>query len=282
MKRKEHYKVGLVLSGGGFRGAAHIGVIKALEEAGIHPDVVSGVSAGALVGACYAAGLSTERMLELFSKPKIFSLAHYSYNKPGLLDTDKFVNYLNEYIPQSAYEELNIPLYICATNMLTGKLVTFHSGELNKPILASCAFPFVFSPVWLDGQCLSDGGIINNFPVEPLIGKCQKIIGVYVNPVREIEPNEIRSSLKVLERAFSISTGTIPYLKFKHCDVVVEPKELAGYNLFDRKNVDKMYEIGYREGKKMIELIQNLEDYQEHEKNYKTDKPLSTSFQQEV
>ncbi|MBK9152412.1 MAG: patatin-like phospholipase family protein [Saprospiraceae bacterium] len=177
MKRKEHYKVGLVLSGGGFRGAAHIGVIKALEEAGIHPDVVSGVSAGALVGACYAAGLSTERMLELFSKPKIFSLAHYSYNKPGLLDTDKFVHYLNEYIPQSAYEELNIPLYICATNMLTGKLVTFHSGELNKPILASCAFPFVFSPVWLDGQCLSDGGIINNFPVEPLIGKCQKIIG---------------------------------------------------------------------------------------------------------
>lgn len=259
MHRKDEYKVGLVLSGGGFRGVAHIGVLKAMQDAGIEAEIVSGVSAGALVGACYAAGLSCEKMLELFTKPRLFSLAYYSYKKPGLLDTDKFTHYLQEYLPQDTYDQLRIPLYISATNMLTGKLVTFQSGNLNKPVLASCAFPFVFSPVWIGDDCYSDGGIINNFPVEPLIGKCKTIIGVYVNPVQEIQPHELKTSLRVLERAFSISTGNIPYLKFKHCNIMIEPKALSKFNLFDRKNIYKMYEIGYEEGVRMLDIYSQRE-----------------------
>jgi NTE family protein len=255
MVRKDEYNIGLVLSGGGFRGAAHVGVIKAMQDAGLKADIVSGVSAGALVGAFYAAGLSCERMLDIFTKPRLFSLAHYSYKKPGLLDTDKFAQYLEEYISQDRYDQLEIPLYIAATNMLTGKLVTFRSGAINKPILASCAFPLMFSPVRIDDAYYSDGGIINNFPVEPLIGKCKTIIGVYVNPVNEIQDHELKSSLKVLERAFTISTGNIPYLKFKHCDIMVEPKALSKFTLFDRKNVYKMYEIGYDEGVKMLSTL---------------------------
>ena len=169
MTRKEEYNIGLVLSGGGFRGVAHIGVLKAMEENGIRPDIVSGVSAGALVAACYAAGLGCEEMLSLFQRPRLFSLAHYSYKKPGLLDSDKMIVYINEYIRQQSYEELEMPLYISATDMLRGKLVTFSSGPLNKAVLASCAFPFIFSPVWHEDTYYSDGCIINNFPGEPLI-----------------------------------------------------------------------------------------------------------------
>ncbi len=255
MTRKEEYNIGLVLSGGGFRGVAHIGVLKAMEENGIRPDIVSGVSAGALVAACYAAGLGCEEMLSLFQRPRLFSLAHYSYKKPGLLDSDKMIVYINEYIRQQSYEELEMPLYISSTDMLRGKLVTFSSGPLNKAVLASCAFPFIFSPVWHEDTYYSDGGIINNFPVEPLIGKCKKIIGVYVNPLNEIPAGDLNSSLKVLQRAFSISTTSTPYLKFQHCDLIIEPKELSKFNLFDRRNIDRIYQLGYQEGIKMLEKM---------------------------
>ena len=148
-----------------------------------------------------------------------------------------------------------MPLYISATDMLRGKLVTFSSGPLNKAVLASCAFPFIFSPVWHEDTYYSDGGIINNFPVEPLIGKCKKIIGVYVNPLNEIPAGDLNSSLKVLQRAFSISTTSTPYLKFQHCDLIIEPKELSKFNLFDRRNIDRIYQLGYQEGIKMLEKM---------------------------
>jgi NTE family protein len=259
MNKKNEYNIGLVLSGGGFRGVAHIGVIKAMEDSGLKADIVSGVSAGALVGTCYAAGVSCEEMLSLFKRPRLFSLAHYSYKKPGLLDSDKFSVYINEYIRQQTYEELDMPLYISATDMLKGKLVTFSSGSLNKAVLASCAFPFIFSPVWHDDTFYSDGGIINNFPVEPLIGKCKTIIGVYVNPLNEIPAGDLNSSLKVLQRAFTISTASTPYLKFQHCNLVIEPKELSKYNLFDRRNIQRIYELGYEEGMKMLDKIKSEE-----------------------
>ncbi|MFZ1750589.1 MAG: patatin-like phospholipase family protein [Saprospiraceae bacterium] len=245
--------VGLVLSGGGFRAAAQIGAIKALNESGIHAHFVSGVSAGSLVGACYAARLSCEDMLALFNKPKLFSLTHYGYKKPGMLDTDKLKIYLEEFIPSSTFEELEIPLFISATNMLSGKLETFYSGGLHKPLLGSCAFPFIFSPVEYMGNYYSDGGIINNFPVEPLLEKCQTIIGIYVNPVTEVIGQDLNSSVKVLQRAFSISTSATPYKKFDKCNIIIEPKDLSNFNLFDRRNIQKIYEIGYQETCKVLE-----------------------------
>ena len=95
--------------------------------------------------------------------------------------------------------------------------------------------------------------------MEPLIDKCKTIIGVYVNPLNEIPASELNTSLKVLQRAFSISTSATPYLKFKHCDLVIEPKELSNYNLFDRRNVHKIYDLGYQEGLKMLEKLKKEE-----------------------
>lgn len=251
MNTKEKNKklhLGCVFSGGGFRGVAHIGVIKAMEEVGIKFDAVSGVSAGALVASMYAAGKPWEKIYEMFSGINIFNVTKYAYRKPGILDTEKFIDYLNEYLPESAFDDLKIPLYIGATDMLNGEFKIFNGGQLTRRILASCAFPFVFTPIEIDGSIYSDGGIINNFPVEPIAKTCKRVLGVYVNPVRPIGRKELNSSVKVLERAFYLSTSQIPYSKFKKCDFVIEPLQLSEYNIFDRRNVEKIFELGYYEG----------------------------------
>lgn len=247
-KKNKKLQLGCVFSGGGFRGVAHIGVIKAMEEVGIKFDAVSGVSAGALVASMYAAGKPWEKIYEMFSGINIFNVTKYAYRKPGILDTEKFIDYLNQFLPESVFDDLKIPLYIGATDMLNGKFRLFSGGQLTKRILASCAFPFVFTPIKLDGSLYSDGGIINNFPVEPIEATCKYVLGVYVNPVRPVGIKELNSSVKVLERAFYLSTSQIPYSKFKKCDFVIEPSDLANYNIFDRRNVEKIFELGYHEG----------------------------------
>lgn len=247
MKNKD-FRLGCVFSGGGFRGVAHIGVIKAMEEVGIKFDAVSGVSAGALVASMYAAGKSWKKIYEMFSGINIFNFTKYAYRKPGILDSEKFIDYLNQYLPEDEFEDLKIPLYVGATDMLSGEFKIFSDGTLSREILASCAFPVVFTPMEINGTLYSDGGIINNFPVEPLTEICQHILGVYVNPVRPIDKKDLNSSVKVLERAFYLSVSQIPYLKFKKCDFVIEPAELSDYNIFDRRNVEKIFELGYKEG----------------------------------
>jgi NTE family protein len=255
MAEENKYKLGLVLSGGGFRGAAQIGVIKAMEEFEIEADIVAGVSAGALVGSMYACGEKHDKILDFFKNARLFQFSHYTYSKPGLLDSDRFIDYISTYLPHTKYEELKKPLYIIATDMLNGSLTVFSSGELNIKILASCAFPFIFSPVEIDGSYYSDGGILNNFPVETIRDKCELMLGVFVNPVKIIDKNELNNSLKVLERAFSISTSIVHQRKFNLCDFVIVPESLHKYNIFDRKNIDKIFQAGYQSALPVIEKM---------------------------
>ena len=245
---KRKLSLGCVFSGGGFRGVAHVGVIKAMDEVGIKFDAVSGVSAGALVASMYAAGKSWKKIYEMFGGINIFNVTKYAYRKPGILDSEKFIDYLNHFLPEKDFENLEVPLYVGATDMLSGEFKIFSDGNLSREVLASCAFPFVFTPMEINGSLYSDGGIINNFPVEPIIETCQSILGVYVNPVRPIDKKELNSSVRVLERAFYLSVSQIPYQKFKKCDFVIEPSKLSEYNIFDRRNIEAIFELGYKEG----------------------------------
>ncbi|WP_273565712.1 patatin-like phospholipase family protein [Maribacter halichondriae] len=179
--------IGLVLSGGGARGIAHIGAIKALEEHGIYPSHIAGTSAGAVVGALYAGGCSWEEMLDFFKTTQIFSLNKYARNKPGLVDTDKFYDQFKSYLPKDSFETLQKPLYITATNLLDGTLKVFHRGELIRPVLASAAVPGIFAPVKIKNGYYVDGGALNNFPVDLIQMYCDRIVGVYVNPFEKIK-----------------------------------------------------------------------------------------------
>ena len=255
----EDIKIGLALSGGGVRAVAHIGLIKYLEEINIQPTIVSGTSAGAIVATLYAAGCKTEEILSVFKNRSPFRMSYFSFYKPGFLDTDKFGNYLfEEFVPHNSFEALDKKLYITATNIVDGRVTYFTKGDLIKVLLASCALPIVFSPVEIEGKLYADGGILNNFPVEPLLGDCDIIIGSYVSPFHSVAPEQLSSSLRVLMRVFDISTAYCVE-KFKDCNTVFNPPDMHQFGMFDRTKVDKVFELGYEyareKGEVLIEMI---------------------------
>lgn len=244
--------IGLVLSGGGAKGMAQIGAIKALEEYGIFPTHIAGTSAGAVVGALYASGANSTEMLHFFKSTSLFTRSKFAYKKPGFINTDKFYDDFKAYFPHDNFSDLKKPLFITATNILKGTLEIFNDGKLIKPILASASFPGVFTPVKMNGTFYVDGGTLNNFPIEPLKGICSKLIGIYVNPLKEIESKELKNSLSVVERSFEINTASRSVAKFFECDLLISPPELNNYGTFSVKDLDKIYNIGYQYTKNLL------------------------------
>lgn len=237
--------LGLVLSGGGVRGIAHIGAIKALEEYGVVTTTVAGTSAGAVVGALYAHGYNPEEMLSFFKRIQIFDLKKFAINKPGFIDPDKYYQLFNEYFPVDDFSSLKMNLQITATNILTGKLKVFNSGELIKPLLASAAFPGVFAPIKIEDSYYIDGGTLNNFPVDLLQPSCDQIVGVYVNSIQSIEISDLKHFHHILERALKLKSINDDILKFDDCNYIICPKELNSYGTFDKKHMDDIFKIGY-------------------------------------
>ncbi|MEL6657378.1 MAG: patatin-like phospholipase family protein [Bacteroidota bacterium] len=237
--------VGLVLSGGGVRGMAHLGVIKALEEKQIRVRQIAGASIGAVVGAFYAAGHSWEHTLEFFKTTPMFTWQNYTYSKPGLLDTDRFHSVFAAHLPDDNFHSLERKLFISTTDICAGKNCIFKEGRLIQPILASAAVPMVLSPVLIDGIYYADGGITDNFPLEPLEEECDYIIGSYVNPLDNIEPEELNSSMAVLDRAFKIGVVTLSERKFSDCDLLIAPPGLDQVGTFSLNRIDEVFEMGY-------------------------------------
>lgn len=173
--------VGLVLSGGGYRGIAHIGAIRAMEEYGLKANYIAGTSAGAIVGALYAAEYSWEEMLEVFLNISIFSFSNYALRKPGIIDSDKFYNTFIKYFPDDNFDALKKKLFNTATDLIASNSKIFHEGALVRPLLASSAVPGMFSPVAMEDTLFCDGGVTNNFPVEPLKTFCDVIVPPKLN-----------------------------------------------------------------------------------------------------
>ena len=246
-------RTGLVLSGGGARGVAQIGILKALEEYDIEITHISGSSAGAIIGAMHAYRASWEDILNFFKSVPIFHYKRYARNKPGFIDTIKFYSDFSDFFPEDNFKILKKKLYVNTTNLMTGHKEIFASGELIKPLLASASIPGIFTPVTFKEGLYADGGITNNFPVEPLIPECDKIIGGYVNPLKNIQSQRLRHSYQVITRAYQISLDHQCRTKFKKCDLLIVPKELENYGLFSLKTMDAIFEIGYNEAKKALE-----------------------------
>jgi NTE family protein len=239
------YELGMVLSGGGARGLAHVGVLQALGEEGIAPQVLAGTSAGAIVAALYAAGYSAAEMLEFFVRKNPFRLSKLALAKPGIFDTEKVVADFLEYFPEDSFESLRIPIFLTATDLVEARGEIFEAGRLIPAILASASTPLVFAPTEIDGHWYSDGGIVDNFPIDPLIGHCDAILGVYVSPLRRVELEDLNSSLAVSQRAFEIGMYNVAKRKFHQCDLLLCPDELVGYGTFDTKHFEEIQRIGY-------------------------------------
>jgi NTE family protein len=253
------HKIGLTMSGGGVRGLAHVGVIRALEERDMEPTVLSGASAGSLVGALYAQGYTPDEICEFFDTTEIFRWGHYTWLKPGLIDTDKFHDIFKKKLPEDSFESLKKELYIVATDIVNGQPKIFTEGQLIKPILASAAFPVVLSPVEIDGTLYADGGIVNNFPVELIRDKCETLVGVYVNHPKKLEAKDLDSTLEILERAYKLNIAHQSLKKLDTVDIAITPKELSDYNTFDTRYLKKIHDIGYEAACKILdEYLQNI------------------------
>jgi NTE family protein len=245
------YETGLVLSGGGVRGFAHLGVLKALNEKGIFPDVISGVSAGALVGAFYADGNQPEQILSYFTQHSLFHYLEISLPTQGLLKISGLARLLKDHLKSHFFEELQIPLYVCATDLNNGETCFFSSGSLKKIILASSTIPLLIKPMEIDGITYVDGGLLNNLPIEPLLNRCKRIIGVHVNPLGY----EYRFSklTDIAERCFHVSVAHKVYRQAEKCDLFIEPMKLKGMPTLDVSKAKEIYQIGYEEAVRVLD-----------------------------
>lgn len=247
-------RTGLALSGGGARGLAHLGALKALEEKGIKPDIISGTSSGAIVGALYGAGLSPEEVLDILVKTNLFRYIRPAWSKIGFLNMERFLKIYREFLPCKTFEELNIKLYTCATDLETGESVYTSSGDLLMALLSSSCMPVLFVPIEVEGRKLIDGGIVNNLPVEPLLDEnTDLIIGVHCNPTnRKFEVKGLKS---MIERTFHLALASNVKERKSLCDVVIEPEKLSEYTLFDTGRAKEIFEIGYEETLRQIDLL---------------------------
>lgn len=248
---KKKFKYGLVLSGGGTRGFAHLGAIKALEEHGIKPDIISGVSAGSIVGALYADGQDAEYALKALISKNLLGFLKLMIPKKGLLKMTGFERTLKKTLRARTFEDLNIPLLVHAVNINTVEYTLFDKGDLIQAIKASSSIPVVFPPVEIDGHQYMDGGIVNNFPVEPLKDICETIIGINVNPLGK-EYNI--SSLKTIAiRSFHLSMRNHAESRKDLCDIYIEPEGVQDYGILDLSSAPEVFEMGYRKTCSILE-----------------------------
>jgi NTE family protein len=191
-------KIGYVLSGGGARGFAHLGVIKYLEEMGIKPYAISGTSAGAIAGTLYAAGKSPDEILQLLKENDFFGWSNLLWRKNGFFSMHVLHQLLKDAIIENDFNAVKIKLFIAATDLVKGEEVILSKGKLFEAVIASASIPVVFEPVVMADKLLVDGGVLNNFPIEPLEKMCNIIIGSSVNKIAETISTKSVLSTKVL------------------------------------------------------------------------------------
>ena len=243
------------MSGGGVRGLAHIGIIKALREHGIIIDHFSGVSAGALVAAMAAADAGIDDMLDFWTETDPFSLRHFAFGEPAIFHSLDYVDPLRNIIKHDTFESLPHRLTVWVTAMLSGKLRSFDSGPLWPIVVASACFPLVFSPVSWEGEVYMDGGIMDNFPVEPLADTCDFIIGVNVDPHRSIPQEDLKSMRDIVERVMDLRFKGDAEEKARQCDVIIYPPRIDLYRTFDTGAMLEIFQLGYEAGVNAIPEI---------------------------
>lgn len=241
-------KIGLALSGGGARGISHLGVIQALEEFGVQVSVVSGTSAGSIVGALYSYGYKPKQILEIVQKVSVFKSVKPAWTWIGLLSLDGLRDVLLNSMPENSFDALKLPTTICATDLKRGTIEYFTHGELVTAIMASCCVPAIFTPVTINGNLYVDGGIIENLPVRPIRDNCDFVVGVHCNPVNtNFDPKNLKS---IVERSLLMAINAATLSSKSLCDIFIEPDKLHNITGFEIGRAQDIFDIGYEFTKK--------------------------------
>lgn len=276
-------KMGLVMSGGGVKGLYHLGVMQYLKEQGIDFEVISATSAGSMVGVLISLGLEPKAIKDellrttIKTMPPLWSV----FGKSGLIDPVMMKEMvqkrlLNDEQLNCDFTDIEIDLHISTTNMEKGEKVVF--SKKNRPnvhlldaMMASSAYPFMFSPMEIEGVKYSDGGILSNFPAEVVYGECNYLFGVYLSPISEIEGKDLESSKAVVMRALSL-IGQDEHSKFSMCNDVLYEKDLSNYQTFnfDKKAMKELYDLGYRSMEKNKDIVLKMKKIQRYKTAFKT------------
>ncbi|MGK6350969.1 patatin-like phospholipase family protein [Parapedobacter sp. DT-150] len=249
--QRRPFKVGLVLSGGGLRGIGHLGAIKALEEHGIRPSVISGCSAGAIIGAFYAAGYTIDELLDIVQGNDLFPATSFRLRIPGFIDTRFLMRLMQTHLPDNTFESLKIPLYVAATNLITGKTAYLHTGPLDNALLASSSIPLMFPAVHRDDTVYYDGGVLDNLPVQPLLGQCDQLIGVHVNALDHVASEQLTPT-KTLDRIIHLALGQSVAHNAAKCDLFFEPPNMLQFGAFGKKDLLNIYEHVYAHASRQL------------------------------
>jgi NTE family protein len=235
-------KIGLALGGGAARGFAHVGVITALEEAGIKPDLVVGTSAGSLVAAIYASGKTAAQLQEVALKMEEAEITDWMlpFFGRGILRGEALANYINRQVNNKLIESLSIPLGIVATDLRSGQGVLFRQGDTGLAVRASSSVPSVFNPVKIGDREYVDGGLVAPVPVRYARQMGAELI-IAVDISSAPEGNAADGTVAVLLQTFAIMGKSINEYALQGADVVIRP-ELVGVKSGDftakRRSID--------------------------------------------
>ncbi len=282
---KKEVKIGLVLSGGGAKGMAHIGVLKVLEKYKIKPDYIAGTSMGAIVGSLYAAGYSADQIDSIFRKidfdkvlfdfqerkyksfykkktgPKYifslpFSFKEMSVQIPkGLSSSQNMFNEMSHYLypvhPIENFNHLKIPFLCISTDISTGEQVLFNKGFLPEAVTASALLPTVYAPLEIDNRLLLDGGIVNNYPVKEVrdLG-ADFIIGSDVQG-KILKKEEIKDITKIMDQIVSFQMYKEMPKKKLQTDLYLHP-DINGIGITDFDKLDTIIQRGINVAEKKI------------------------------
>jgi len=228
-------KLGLALGGGFARGLPHIGVLKALEDAGIPVDFVAGTSVGAIIGACYCAGMNAAELEELARATRFKDIARWTLSRYGFCSNDRMSRFCARVLRVATFEDLKIPLAVTATEFQTGEAVVFTKGALVAPIRASCAYPGMFHPVEIDGRSYIDGMLAYAVPTTPLRAMgAERVLGIHLS-AHWAQQRPPRHLFEVVGQCFSIAQARMCDMWKRDADLVLEP-DVNGfsYDCFDR------------------------------------------------
>ncbi|CAN5146827.1 patatin-like phospholipase PlpD [soil metagenome] len=284
-------KIGLVLSGGGARGFAHIGVIKVLEENQIPVDYISGASMGALVGALYATGRTPaemEKLVEMLDwdellrgKPAFDELTYRRKqdrrNLPGAITLGgkganiKLPSSLNPgheiglvldrlmlpYGDTTDFSNLPIPFRAVATDLVNAETVVLKDGSLAQALRATMAIPGVFAPVELNGKILADGGILNNIPTDVAKEMGADIILVVNIETQLGDRDSLQNLVSILGQTFFVATAENSRRSLRQADIIVAP-DLKNYTTFDFGAGEKIVELGYQGAQAKLAILKSL------------------------
>ena len=261
VERKKMKKLGLALGAGGSRGVAHIGFLKALEEEGIKPALITGSSMGSVVGAGYAAGVSVEKMFEAVRNLKLFDLISPSTKKGGLFDTKKMRNVLAKYIGDIQFSDLHLPFHCMAVDMISQKTVEFSEGSVLDAGVASSSIPSIFRPTEKEGMRLIDGGILDRVPyAEAKRMGADVVVAVDVLGQRQCSekmPGAIGIVLSTVDIMDNYRTKMLRERDKEMIDLWLEP-DLGNMSQYSFKQFDFAHQRGYELGKANVEEIKKI------------------------